>query len=136
MAEQARNLVAILLHHPALLRDVEEAFGSLALPTPLARLRAAMLEWSESAELLDSADLISHLTAVGLAAEAAQALAASPSPLPECAAPEAMPVEAEEGWWHFFGLMHRSRLDEEVAQAVHDFERRPDDVAADRKSVV
>jgi hypothetical protein len=76
---------------------------------------------------------MSHLIAVGLAAEAAQALSASPHPLPECAAPDAMPAEAEEGWWHFFGLMHRSRLDEEVAQAVHDFMRRPDDAAAQRR---
>ncbi len=135
VAEQARNLLAILLRHPGLLSDVEEAFGEVALPAPLARLRAAMLEWSESAERLDSATLMSHLTSVGLAAEAAQALAATPNPLPLCAAPEAMPAEAEEGWWHFFGLMHRSRLDEEVAQAVHDFERRPDDVAAQRRVI-
>ena len=134
-AEQARNLVAILLHHPAVLPDVEEAFGSLVLPAPLARLRAAMLDWSASAEHLDSQGLMSHVIAVGLAAEAAQALSASPHPLPECAAPDAMPAAAEEGWWHFFGLMHRGRLDEEVAQAVHDFMRRPDDAAAQRRVV-
>ncbi len=129
-AERALNLVAILLSHPALLHDVEEAFGTLVLPAPLAPLRAAMLDWAAGAELLDSAGLMSHLTAVGLAGEAAQALAASST---ECAAPSAMPAEAEEGWWHFFGLMHRSRLDEEVAQAVHDFMRRPDDEAAQRR---
>jgi DNA primase len=131
-AEQARNLVAIVLRHPALLHDVEEAFGSIALPSPLAELRAAMLDWSESAELLDSGALMTHLTATGLAAEAAQALSASPNPLPECAAPDAMPAEAEEGWWHFFGLMHRNRLDEEVALAISAFERQPDQAAQRR----
>ena len=130
IVERARNLVAILLIHPALLHDVEEAFGTLILPAPLARLRAAMLDWAAGAELLDSAGLMSHLTAIGLAGEATQALSASST---ECAAPSAMPAEAEEGWWHFFGLMHRSRLDEEVAQAVHDFMRRPDDTAAQRR---
>jgi DNA primase len=129
-AEQAGNLVAILLNHPALLADVEEAFGSLELPGPLARLRAAMLDWSECAELLDSAGLMSHLTAIGLAAEATQVVAASST---ECAAPSTMPAQAEEVWWHFFGLMHRGRLDEEVVQAVHDFMRRPDDTAAQRR---
>jgi hypothetical protein len=44
-----------------------------------------------------------------------------------------MPAQAEEVWWHFFGLMHRGRLDEEVVQAVHDFMRRPDDTAAQRR---
>ena len=134
-AERARNLVAILLNHPALLHDVEEAFGTLPLPGPLASLRNAMLDWSAGSEHLDSAGLMSHLGSIGLAAEAAQALSASPHPLPDCAAPTAMPAEAEEGWWHFFGLMHRGRLDEEVAQAVHDFQRRPDDAAAQRRVI-
>ena len=102
-AEQARTLLAILLSHPSLLGDVEEAFGGIDLPPPLARLRAAMLEWAERAELLDSAALFTHLQAVGLAADAAQALSALPNPLPACAAPDAMPAEAKEGWWHFFG---------------------------------
>jgi DNA primase len=131
-AEQARYLVAILLRHPALLHDVEEAFGSIALPSPLADLQAAMLNWSERAECLDSGALMTHLTAIGLAAEAAQALSASANPLPECAAPDAMPAEAEEGWWHFFGLMHRDRLDQEVAQAIRAFERHPDQAAQRR----
>ena len=134
-AERARNLVAILLNHPVLLPEVEEAFGRLVLPAPLGRLRAAMLDWSGGAERLDSAGLMSHLTAFGLAGEAAQILSASASPLPECAAPGAMPAEAGEGWWHFFGLMQCSHLDEEVAQAVHDFTRRPNDEAAQRRVI-
>ena len=39
-----RNLLAILLHHPNLLHDVEEAFGAFDLPPPLARLRNAILQ--------------------------------------------------------------------------------------------
>ena len=34
-------------------------------------------------------------------------------PLPDCARPDAMPAEAEAGWWHIFGLMNRDRLEEE-----------------------
>jgi DNA primase len=132
-AERSRNLVAILLNHPGLLPAVEEKFCSLALPAPLGRLRAAMLEWSAGAERLDSAGLMSHLTAFGLAAEAAQALSALPQPLTACAAPEAMPAEAEEGWWHFFDLMKCGSLDEEIAHATRDFDRQP--AAAQRRLI-
>ncbi|MDE2197854.1 MAG: DNA primase, partial [Rhodospirillales bacterium] len=83
-------------------------------------LRAAILHWSDAAEALDSAALITHLLHSGLGAEVEQTLAPRPVPLPACAAPDAMPAEAEAGWWHIFGLMHRPRLDEEVAQAMRD----------------
>ncbi|MBS0558813.1 MAG: DNA primase [Proteobacteria bacterium] len=126
LAERARVLTAILLRHPDLLRDVEHAYAELALPAPLDRLRHALTEWAQAAEALDSAGAITHLTEIGLAAEAAQALSAVPVPLPACAAPDAMPAEAEAGWWHIFGLMHRGRLQEEIAQAQRDFVERPD----------
>ena len=32
-----------------------------------------------------------------------------------------MPAEAESGWWHFFGLMNPTRLDEEVIAAQRAF---------------
>ncbi len=120
-AERCRILVAILLRHPTLLHDVEEAFGALDLSPPLARLRRAILSWSVAAETLDSAGLMAHLHMAGLATEAAQVVSAVPMPLPACAAPDAQPADAEEGWWHIFGLMHRSRLEEEVAAANRAF---------------
>ncbi len=125
--ERARNLTAILLHHPGLLLDVEEAFARLALPAWLERLRQAILDWTATAESLDSPGLIAHLQHSGLAAEVAQALSRLPVPLPACARPDAMPAEAEAGWWHVFGLMDPGRLEEEVAAAVAAFERGPDE---------
>ncbi len=125
-AERARHLVAILLGHPGLLHDVEEAFGSVPLPEALDRLRTAILQWGSAAEVLDSDALMTHLTATGLAADAAQALSAVPVPLAACAAPDAMPAEAEAGWWHFFGLMNPVRLEAEVAAAMADFARHAD----------
>ena len=118
--ERGRQLVAILLRHPRLLHDVEEAFGAIDLPPPLARLRAAILHWGSVSQKLDSEALITHLTLIGLAAEAAQALSAVPAPLAACASPDAMPAEAEAGWWHFFGLMNPIRLDEEVSAAARE----------------
>ena len=125
-AERARCLVAILLRHPGLLRDTEEAFSGLHLPPLLARLRDDILHVADHAQL-DSAALLAHLTTSGTADEAAQVLSASPMPLPPCARPDAMPAEAEAGWWHIFGLMHRERLTEEVAAASQAFTQTPDD---------
>jgi DNA primase len=131
-AERERILTAILLRHPGLLHDVDHAFSDLVLPAPLDRLRATLLDWSETADVLDSRHLISHLQLSGLAAEVAQALSAVPVPLPACAAPDAMPAEAEAGWWHIFGLMHRGRLEEEVAAASQAFAERGDEAAQRR----
>lgn len=133
-AERGRNLLAIILRHPALLHDVEEAFGAVELPPALNRLRKEILRWGEVAEALDSQSLMNHLTENGLAAEAAQALAAAPYPLPACAAPGAVPAEAEAGWWHIFGLMHRGRLEAEVAAAMRELAEHGD-AAAQRRLI-
>jgi DNA primase len=115
--ERARILTAILLRHPMLLRDVEHAFDGLNLPAPLAALRTALCNWADTTDVLDSQALMSHLTTSGLHAEAEQALAAVPVPLPACASLAAMPAEAEAGWWHIFGFLNVRRLGEEVALA-------------------
>jgi DNA primase len=124
--ERARILVAALIRHPEILRDVEHAFCELELPPLLRRIREALLAWVEAATVLDSPGLMTHLTSSGLAAEAEQVLATVPVPLPEFASAEAMPGDAEAGWWHFFGLMHHARLAEEVAAATKQFALRGD----------
>jgi DNA primase len=135
-AEQARCLTAILLHHPSLLHDVEEAYVGMALPPVLDRVREAILEVmsgvGDHAAMLDSRGLIDHLTETGLAGEIAQVLAAVPCPLPACVSPDALPADAEAGWWHIFGLMHRDRLEEEVVSASRAFAARPDGAAQRR----
>jgi DNA primase len=133
-AERGRNLLAIILRHPGLLHDVEEAFSAIELPAALAPLRKAILEWAELAETLDSHALMNHLTVNGLAAEAAHVLAAVPYPLPACAAPDARPAEAEAGWWHIFGLMDRSRLEAEVTAAMRELAEHGD-AAAQRRLI-
>ena len=130
-AERGRCLVAILLRHPDLLRDTEEAFAALELSPAMSRLRDAVLHASER-NVLDSATLLSQLHASGAMEETAQALSSAPYPLPACAHADAMPAEAEAGWWHIFGLMHRSRLDEEVAAAGRAFIDQPDEATQRR----
>ncbi len=121
--ERARILIAILLRHPALLHDVGDACSELALPDWLERLRDAVFRWADHADVLDSSKLMDHLKSGELTSAATQALSADPFPLPACAAPGAMPAEAAAGWWHFLGLMHRNRLDEEVAAAQRACDR-------------
>ncbi len=129
-SERARLLTGIVLRHPSLLRDVEEAYAGLRLPPELALLREHILQLDDHA-LLDSATLLAHLTQSGSAAQAALALSAA-MPLAASARPDAMPAEAEAEWWHIFGLMHRSRLEDEVAAARHAFAAGPDEASQRR----
>ncbi|MBE7212600.1 MAG: DNA primase, partial [Gluconacetobacter diazotrophicus] len=140
--ERLRTLVAILLRHPVLLGDVEQAFCELDLPPDLSGIRAAMLERAgmpcgtafppgraenrnEDGEDdpgagpagLDSEALLAHLHAAGLSDRVNGVLASDPLPLPAAARPEAMPADAEEAWWQFFGLVNGDGLREQVVAA-------------------
>jgi DNA primase len=115
--ERMRILTAILLRHPFLLHDVGHAYSALAVAPLVARLRAAIESWAESAETLDSAGLMDHLTKSGFEHDVLHVLAEEPMPLPACASAEAMPAEAESGWWHIFGFLNEELLREEVALA-------------------
>jgi DNA primase len=116
-SERARILTAILLRHPFLLNDVAQAYNTLPVDPTLSRLRNAIEHWAESAETLDSAGLTDHLTKSGFEHDVQHVLAGAPMPLPACASAEAMPAEAESGWWHIFGFLNVELLREEVALA-------------------
>ncbi len=132
-AERARLLTAILLRHPSLLRDLEEAYCALDLPPDLAGLREQILQVEEHA-MLDSASLLAHLQSPGTAEQAALVLSAA-MPQAASARRDAMPAEAEAEWWHIYGLMHRTRLEDEVAAAREAFAAAPDDEAAQRRLI-
>lgn len=116
-AERLRNLVAIVLRHPALLDTVDDAFCEFDLPPFLLRVRDATRAWAHEADKLDSAALIAHLHSVGLEEEVARALASEPMPHPPCAAPDALPGDALAGWWELLGHVNRPRLRSELAAA-------------------
>lgn len=122
-AERARILTAILLRHPLLLNDVAPAYSALPMGAALTRMREAIEDWACSAENLDSAGLMDHLTKSGFEQDMQHVLAGAAMPLPACAAAEAMPAEAESGWWHIFGFLNADRLREEVALAEADATR-------------
>jgi DNA primase len=122
-SERTRILTAILLRHPFLLNEVFQAYSALPLDKPLARIRSAMDVWSQNAETLDSAGLMDHLTKSGLESEIQHVLAEATMPLPACAGSDAMPAEAEAGWWHIFGFLNVEHLREEVVLARADADR-------------
>jgi DNA primase len=116
-SERTRILTAILLRHPFLLNDVALAYNTLAMDATLVRLRDSIEHWASAAETLDSAGLMDHLTKSGFEHDVQHVLAGAPMPLPACASAEAMPAEAESGWWHIFGFLNEELLREEVALA-------------------
>ncbi len=117
-AERRRHLAAIMLYHPSLVHDVEEAWCSLALPEAQARVRHAVLAWSEHAAELDSPALIAHLHSSGLGDEVARITSSQPLPLSAPALADAMPAEAEAAWWHYFGQLNLAELEREVEAAA------------------
>jgi DNA primase len=118
-----RILTAILLRHPFLLNDVVQAYNALPVDRVLTRLRSAIEDWACTAETLDSAGLTDHLTKSGFEQDVQHVLAEAAMPLPACASAEAMPAEAESGWWHIFGFLNVEHLREEVALAEADAAR-------------
>ena len=129
---QARILLAILLRHPWLLPQIEEAFGLLDLPEGPARLlQSAILSWPMDSQRLDSQALLSHLAIEGLADAAAWALGAEA--LPQAARPDALPREVEEGFWHFFlRLRGEAALLEDQKAALEVFAATNDPAAQQR----
>ena len=115
--ERMRLLLAILMAHPDLLHDVEQALCGLDLPEELGRVRAALLEAASTSPTLDSEGLIAHLHSAGLTAQADMIRASRPLPMSADASPEAMPADAERAWWELFGFLNLAGLDEEVAAA-------------------
>ncbi len=121
-AERSRILTIILLNHPALLPDMEEAYALIDLPPDCARLRAAFATYlaakdgaklPKSNESLDLQSLLTHLQKNGLSVVAERVLRDSSlagAQLPAGAAPDAPLAEAAELWWEMFGLMRSSRL--------------------------
>ncbi len=115
--EQARCLVALLLNHPSLLPDVEEALARLDLPEgPAARLRPVLLAWHGLLDVLDPGAVLTHLTQLGLAGDAAATLVRAG--LPAEVLTDAQPAEALAAFWHWHGLLQGRGEIEAALQAA------------------
>ncbi|MHB1303494.1 MAG: DNA primase [Acidiphilium sp.] len=133
---RARLLTGMLLAHPELLHDLEEAFALLALPEDCARLRDAMAAWLHGAHVrnddhgeasesytLDSASLFNHLTQSGLRGVAESVLAGLPRRAPDNQAADLAALEAS--WYGIYGLMNLSWLREQCEEQRIRFEHHP-----------
>ncbi|WP_027281279.1 DNA primase [Roseomonas gilardii] len=135
--EQARCLLAIILAHPWVLDEVEEACALLELPPgPCQSLRQGLLGWHGSSpgasRTLDSATLLAHLHAAELGE--AHAWAARATGLPAAARPEAQPAEVLAAWWHFYALLRgKDALIEDRRLALEDWIA-TNDPAAERRA--
>jgi DNA primase len=111
--QRARILLAIALHHPFLLPDVEEPLALLDFPEgPLRRLRDAILAWLPTAPRLDSGELIAHLAQSGFAVD--EVLRGTG--LPAEAGASAQPKEALDAFWQIFGFL---RGEDELVEDLH-----------------
>ncbi|MBE9605346.1 DNA primase [Acetobacteraceae bacterium H6797] len=130
--EQARCLMAILIAHPWLLQEVEEAFGTLDLPSGhVSQLRTTIFAWLSMAERLDSEALVAHLQASG-AGDALAWVLRGPG-LPAASRADAQPSEALDGWWHFFGFLRGEEgLRADIAEAVRELAESNDPAAQQR----
>jgi DNA primase len=120
--ERARNLLAILIRHPALLPEVEEALSVVEMPQgECEALRQALLRWLSNSDVLDSDGLMDHLRQAEL--DSSLAWAVRGAGLCQAAHPEAQPKDALDGWWHFFGLLRgEAELVADIAKAKHQCE--------------
>ncbi|WP_323990440.1 DNA primase [Nguyenibacter sp. L1] len=112
--ERMRILTAILLRHPDILPEIEDAYCRLDLPPVLARVRAAVMDLAAGGDLGGAEDLAARLDAAGLAGDRALALAADPLPLALSAADTLMAVEVRQEWWHFYALLNVRQFGEDV----------------------
>lgn len=120
-AERARILLAICIHQPEILRDVEEPIGLLDLPDgPPKQVRDALLRWIQGGPRLDSAELIAHLATSGVAAASQWVLRATGLPME--ARPGAQPREALDAFWQIFGFLRgEAELAEDTRAAQKAF---------------
>ncbi len=117
-AVRERDVLALILSHPSLLPEAEEALASLAFRSAACeRLRAALVAEAEQAFGLDSAALIDHLRQMDLREPLDAVLGTRLSTLPACTLPGAAPAEAREAFFQALGQLDPGRLAAEIAEA-------------------
>ncbi len=117
--QRERLILAIVLNHPELLDEVDEALGLLDFNAPaLDRLRQQILEHFGSRRALDVADLKDNLTDSALSHAIDQLTGLEAAKLAPFARAEASLEEARKGWIGVYGMhrLPRSRADMQAAE--------------------
>ncbi len=131
--ERCRQLLALLIHHPLLLPELDEPLGTLDLPPgPCSRLRDALFAWFHGTEMLDSEGLMTQLASSGLGDDLAWVLRRDG--LPPEARPGAQPKEALDWFWQLFGFVRgEAALAEDLREAERTLAEQNDAAAQQRQ---
>ncbi len=118
-----RLLCTAAVMHPELLEEFAEVFAESTFSDPLAiRVRAALLDCAHEAAAtetpLDRAGVVTHLSAMGLAAEADQLTRPSSYEHGAFAGPAASQDEARAGFRSVLSLLTRPRIEDELRAAA------------------
>lgn len=114
---RVRLLLCLLLHHPTILHDEEEAVASLPIPPMLRGVHAALLDWLSGTPDLDSTVLADHLARLGHGEELVTLRASAADNMPPAAKPDATMADALFCFWHFVGLTRGDGLVAELDAA-------------------
>ena len=117
--ERMRILTAILLRHPEVLEDVQDAYCRLDMPPELSALRAVMLDMlaeeegdADAAALLDT--LLARIGEADLSDMRERVLSSHPLPLSAQERDDLMVIDVRQEWWHFYALLNVERFAADV----------------------
>jgi DNA primase len=117
-------LVCALLNHPWLLERHCEAIAKLPLARPLSELRDGLLAVLSRNTALDSAELRTQLTQIGLDKAVALAERAITHKSDRFVEPDTAPAEVEEAWAQALALHERQLgLKRELEEAERSYHR-------------
>lgn len=113
--ERMRILTAILLRHPEVLEEVQDAYCRLDMPPELSALRAVMLDMLADGD--GNADASALLEALGarigeanLSDMRERVLSSHPLPLSAQERDDLMVMDIRQEWWHFYALLNVERF--------------------------
>ncbi|PYD72630.1 DNA primase [Novacetimonas hansenii] len=113
--ERMRILTAILLRHPEVLEEVQDAYCRLDMPPELSALRAVMLDMLSDGD--GNADASALLEALGarigeanLSDMRERVLSSHPLPLSAQERDDLMVMDIRQEWWHFYALLNVERF--------------------------
>jgi DNA primase len=122
--ERHRLLLQLLLRHPALVPDMEEALCRLELAADFAAVRAALLDFSAEGIHPASVGALQAWVAQNGLEETIRAVMREEdgaAAQPDDEADPAQLVSARTQWWHFYGLLDRARFEAEVEREIASF---------------